>query len=278
MIDLHVHTTYSDGALSPREVVRLAFKSKVKAIAITDHDTTEGNDEALLEGDKLGVEVIPGVEISVEHEKGHMHILGLLLDDAEELRRELRALQDGRESRNPKIIEKLKDFDIHIEYNEVKSIAGNESVGRPHIAQVMIKHGYVDSIDEAFERYLKKGAPCYVDRFRLKKDVAIKSIKRAGGIPVLAHPVTLKGDREELELILEELIKYGLEGIEVYYSTHTDENVREYRELAEVYNLLMTGGTDFHGDNKPDIKLGVGKGNLSIPYEFVEELKKRKVV
>jgi predicted metal-dependent phosphoesterase TrpH len=274
-VDLHLHTTASDGVMSPSKLVRYAKSKGLQAIAITDHDTIEGLEEALSEGEKIGFEVIPGVEISAEHFPGSMHLLGYFLDIYHPLLREkLDYLQKARAERNPKIIENLNRLGVKISYDEVVKASGGGQVGRPHFAQVLIEKGYVRTFQEAFERFLKKGAPAYVDKVRFKPDEAISFIREAGGIAVLAHPKTLGADRvSSLETILLGLMEEGLKGIEVLYPEHSPLDVAQFKVLAERHGLLITGGTDYHGIEKEALDIGVGRGDMRLPYSLVEGLK-----
>ena len=274
-IDLHIHTTCSDGSLTPSQVVQYAKEKDLKAIAITDHDTIDGNEEALKEGKRQDIEVIPGVEISVEYSPGSMHMLGYFITtDDTTLKEKLTLLQGSRADRNPKIVEKLNELGLALTYDEVVQESGGGQVGRPHIAQVLLKKGYVKNIQEAFDTYLGKGAPAYNDKFRLGAEEAITTIIDAGGIPVLAHPFTLfcKGS-EELEALVKKLVSKGLQGIEIYYSEHNQRQISQYRKLAEQHNLAITGGSDFHGKNMKGIDLGTGRGNLRVPYRLLENLR-----
>ena len=276
MIDLHIHTSASDGTYSPKAIVGLAHKQKLKAIAITDHDTIEGNAEAAREGKKIGLEVIPGVEISVEWDNSSIHILGYYIDRTEKgLSSELNNLIRYREERNPKIIEKLNSLGIDISYDEVKIAAGEGTIGRPHFARILIEKRYVKNDNEAFKKYLQRGAPAYVDKKRLSPEEGIQLIKEAGGIAVLAHPFMIDsiGENEMEELILK-LKQMGIGGIEVLYPTHTVQQTLQLKTIAEKYNLLITGGSDFHGKQKPNIHLGTGFGKLRVPYELVIRMKK----
>lgn len=274
-IDLHTHTTASDGSLTPAQLVRYASQKGVTVIAITDHDTIDGNAEAMAEGKREGVTVVPGVEISVDYSPGSMHMLGFFIDfNNNALGGKLKQLQDSRADRNPRIIEKLNQLGIHITYQEVIDISGGGQVGRPHIAQVLLQKGYTRSIQEAFDRYLGKGAPAYFDKFRLEPARAIEMIAEAGGVPVLAHPFTLNcSHAEELERLVKNLIPLGLAGIEVYYSEHAPHQISVYESIAKRHHLLMTGGSDFHGVNVEGIDLGKGRGGLNIPFELYERLK-----
>lgn len=275
-IDLHIHTTASDGTLTPSMVVSLACQKGLKAIAITDHDTVEGNEEAITEGRERGFKVIPGVEISCKHHLGEIHLLGYFLNwRSEVLRRKLSQLRRYREERNPEIIRKLRGMGIEITYEEVKEIAGGGSIGRPHIAQVLKEKGYVFSNQDAFDRYLKKGAPAYVPKELLPVDEAIHLIKEAEGIPVIAHPMQYRTlSTYGVERFVRELMALGIEGIEAFYSTHSKEDTATLLNIANKYGLLVTGGTDFHGDIKPGIEIGTGMGDMRIPYTLLERMEK----
>jgi 3',5'-nucleoside bisphosphate phosphatase len=278
-IDLHIHSTASDGTLSPLEILTLAQDLNIAAISITDHDTLDGSKDALLSGIPPSVKFLTGVEIGSEPPPsfscaGSFHILGYAVDvDHPELNHTLSMLRDSRKRRNPQILELLSRLGIEITLEEVRNLAGDGQLGRPHIAQFMVEKGYVPSIDAAFDEYLGNGKPAYVDRFRFECEKTIKTILNAGGIPVLAHPLLL-GIKENdiLEDLIAVLTEMGLRGIEVYYPEHTKNLIAYYSRLASHFNLLITGGTDFHGDIKPEIKMGVGKGDFLVPYELYEKL------
>jgi 3',5'-nucleoside bisphosphate phosphatase len=278
-IDLHIHSTASDGTLSPFEILALAQDLNIAAISITDHDTLDGSRDALSFGIPPSVKFLTGVEISSEPPPsfscaGSFHILGYAVDvDHPDLNHTLSMLRDSRKRRNPQILELLSRLGIEISLEEVRNLAGDSQLGRPHIARFMVEKGYVPSIDAAFDEYLGNGKPAYVDRFRFECEKTIKAILNAGGIPVLAHPLLL-GIRENdiLEDLIAVLTEMGLGGIEVYYPEHTKNLIAYYSRLASHFNLLITGGTDFHGDIKPEIKMGVGKGDFFVPYELYEKL------
>ncbi len=274
-VDLHLHTTASDGVMSPSEIVRYAKAKGLQAIAITDHDTIEGLEEGLSEGKRIDFEVIPGIEVSAEHSPGSMHLLGLFLDIHHPLLNErLEYLQKARAERNPRIVERLNRLGIQITYEEVLKASGGGQVGRPHFAQVLIEKKYVRTFQEAFDRFLKKGAPAYVDKLRFTTKEALHFINEAKGVAVLAHPNTLHmNGYSELENLLLRLIEEGLKGIEVYYPEHSPLEVAQYKTLAERYRLLMTGGTDYHGIEKNGLDMGVGRGEMKLSYLMVEELK-----
>jgi predicted metal-dependent phosphoesterase TrpH len=274
-VDLHLHTTASDGVLTPSELVRYAKTKKLQAIAVTDHDTIEGLDEAAAEGESIGFEVIPGIEISAEFSPGSMHLLGYFIDIRHPLLiQKLKSLQEARAARNPKIVERLNRLGVRITYEDVVKASGGGQVGRPHFAQVLLEKGYVRSVQEAFERFLKKGAPAYADKFRFKASEAINFINGANGIAVLAHPNTLGMDGNAgFEALLLELVKGGLRGIEVYYPEHSASDVARYKLIAEKLGLVMTGGTDYHGIDGIDLDIGIGRGDMRLPYSMVEELR-----
>jgi len=279
-IDLHLHSTASDGTLSPANLIAMAVGLGLGAIAITDHDSIAGCREALLDGipDELGF--LTGVEISAEPPpsypgSGSIHILGygIRLDDPE-LNRTLERLQDARRDRNPQIITRLNQIGLALTLREVEQEAGEDGQpGRPHIAKVLIKKGYAADINDAFDRYLGHGRPAYVDKFRIESADAIRLINAAGGTPVLAHPCLLELETDDqLDEIVREMVSMGLKGLEVYFTDHTPEQTRRYAELATRHELLMTGGTDFHGDTHPGTRMGVGKGDLIVPYALYEGL------
>ena len=275
LIDLHTHSTASDGSMSPAEVVRLAREKGLSAIALTDHDTVDGVREALEEGKKSGVEVIPGIEISVDF-KPEMHILGYFpgISGYTGIKKELEVVKQGREVRNKKIINRLNELGIDITLEDVKGVALGDIMGRPHIARVLVNRGFVSSIDEAFDRYLCREGLAYFKRVELKPGDGISAIRNAGGLPVLAHPVFLGKSCGELDTLLAELKEFGLAGIEALYSENSKEDTGIFLRLAIKYELLVTGGSDFHGSFKPGIELGRGRGSLEVPYEILEKLRK----
>ena len=273
-LDLHLHTTFSDGSLPPAEVVRLAQHVNVSALAITDHDTVDGIPEALTAGRDVGIEIIPGIEISSRWRGVEAHILGYFIDwMAPSLQERLAVYRASRHVRNPRIVKKLNELGIAITYEEVAALAGPASVGRPHIARVLMNKNYVTSAKEAFDRYLADGAAAYVPRDLPDPAEAIALIHAAGGVPVLAHPSWL--DRSEgIVALCKELKGVGLAGIEVHYSTHRPEQTSHYLNLAKQLDLLVTGGSDFHGVTKPDIEVGLGRGQLKVPEHLLEPLRR----
>jgi len=275
-VDLHIHSTASDGSFSPVEIIEIAKKAGLRAIAITDHDTLEGSVEALRHRHSSDVEILPGIEISVTFDSGTMHMLGYLVDlDDASLRQSLKAVQKARADRNLQIVEKLRDLGVDMDYDDVSEVSGGGQIGRPHIAQVLVQKKVVQSINEAFNKLLRKGCPAYVERYRLLPVEAIQTILGAGGVPVLAHPFTLNTKTEgDLDRVLADLKQAGLRGLEAYYPSHGPQRTASYERLAYRHGLLLTGGTDFHGTAKPGIHIGIGRGDLRVPYRLVETLKR----
>jgi predicted metal-dependent phosphoesterase TrpH len=276
-IDLHTHTTHSDGSSSPEELIALASASRARAVAITDHDTVSAISEARRVAARFGIEFVAGIEISAEYSPGTMHILGYCIDhESTTLAVKLDELKEARERRNPQIAERLQSLGFDISYDEVSQLAGNQVVGRPHFARLMIQKGYVSSVQEAFDRFLKKGAGAYVEKARLSPAQSIALIHDAGGVAVLAHPYQLKlSSHEQLDALAGELAGLGLDGIEAVYSRHSAAERLTYSEVAARHRLLVTGGSDYHGSYKPDISIVTGLGDLNVPYELLEALKAR---
>ena len=276
-IDLHTHTTHSDGSVSPEELISLASRKHARAVAITDHDTTSAIAGARAAADRIGIEFVPGIEISAEFSPGTMHILGYFIDDAAPaLAQKLDELKQARERRNPQIAKKLRSLGFDIDYEEVAALAGNKVVGRPHFARVMIQKGYVATIQEAFDRFLKKDAAAYVPKARLSPADSIALIHNAGGVAVLAHPYQLNlRSYEEVDRLCGELAEAGLDGVEAVYSRHSPEERAKYAEIAAHHELLVTGGSDYHGSYKPDIDIVTGLGDLNVSYSLLEALKER---
>ncbi len=274
MVDLHTHSTASDGTFSPKELVRLAKATGLFALALTDHDTVDGLREAEEEARVQGLNFVPGVEISVKFDgPGHCHILGYFVDKNSGILNEtLAVLKDARKRRNETMVKKLRDLGVEITLEELEKVAGGGEIGRPHVARLLVEKGVVKSVEEAFERFLKKGAAAYVPKARLSPQEAFHAIKKAGGLCVLAHPVHLKLSPKELANYISSLKSLGLDGIEAYYTDHSPEFTQLCLELAKRHGLLVTGGSDFHGHNKPHIKLGKGLGNLSVPDTCYKEL------
>ncbi len=280
-IDLHIHSTASDGSFDPLDILLLAKKADIKAFALTDHDSIDGSRKILAHGDLSGsLKFLTGVEISAQSPdffsaSGSFHILGYGFDvDHPALNQSLLQQQQARKSRNPYIIERLNDLGVDISLDEVISASEkNAQIGRPHIARVLVAKGIADSIGTAFSHYLGKGKPAYVEKTRIATDYAIELICSAGGVPILAHPGLLEvPDFEAYEYLLSELVPMGLKGIEVYYPSHSPEETDYFLELTEKFDLLPTGGSDFHGAITPHIKIGTADGHLSVPYICYERL------
>jgi predicted metal-dependent phosphoesterase TrpH len=277
MIDLHMHSTCSDGTFAPDDLVREAKKAGLTAMALTDHDTVEGIAAARAEARRQGIAFLPGLEISAEYQPGTMHILGYGFDDnSATLLQRLAYVQRCRRERNPRIVERLNGMGMALTIEEVEAASGGGLVGRPHFAKVLLDKGYVQSRQEAFDRYLAKGQSAYVDKVRLSPEESIEAIHAAGGLAVLAHPLQLKVEGDAaLEAILRRLKEAGLDGMECHYRNHTAEDTSRFLVLAEKVGLLVTGGSDFHGANRPHIRLGTGEGNLRVPRECWEALASR---
>jgi 3',5'-nucleoside bisphosphate phosphatase len=266
-VDLHIHTTASDGRFSPEEIVRKAAEKGLVYIALCDHDSMEGVIPAQTASRNYpGLTVIGGVEINTDIPAGELHVLGYYCDsDNAELRSNLERLRASRIERAQKMIAKLKGLGINIEYSRVRELAGTGSVGRPHIAQAMLEKGYIFNLREAFNKYISRGGPAYVERDKITPAGAVQLILRAGGIPVLAHPLTF----EDPEPLVKELKSAGLMGIETYYGSYSFEQVNELLGLAVKYDLIPTGGSDFHGlDSASEPQLGT----VEVPLEIAERL------
>ncbi len=273
MIDLHVHSTFSDGSLTPEQLVDEAVRAGLSALALTDHDSTGGLGRFLAAARGKPLKAVPGVEISADFKQGTMHMLGYFIrPEHAELNESLRWIREGREIRNQEILHKLNRLGFMITWEEVASYAGEDVVGRPHFAQALLAHKYVANKDEAFDKYLGKGKPAYAERRRFSPEDSIRLIRAASGIPVLAHPFTLNLSKKALRELVGGLRDQGLQGIEVYYPEHAPEMQAQYAALARELALVATGGSDFHGAMTPDIKLGRGFGALEVPDEALHAL------
>lgn len=274
-IDLHTHSYFSDGTKSPAELVYLASISGVTAISITDHDTMAGVGEAEAVSAEYGVEVVPGVELSVVYGEQVLHILGYYVDAKQkDMAHALSVLQKARERRNEKIIIKLQGLGVEATVKELKEISGVGQTGRPHIAKLLMNHGVVRSISQAFDEYLAKGCRAYVGRFAYSAEEAISFINAAGGLAVLAHPIQVDKTLCVLNSLLPVLKNYGLEGIETYYPSQKKKMQKRIRKFAEANNLLLTGGSDYHGDIRPGTRLAGGH-NVYVPPKLLEMMKER---
>lgn len=272
-IDLHVHSTASDGTLTPSEVAEYAKEKGLYAFALTDHDTVDGIEEAVkAAGD--GIIVIPGIEISADFNGTDIHILGLNIDYGnEEFLARINECKQLRTERNKKMIQKMNDLGFPITEDIINERYGRDSsITRAHFARYLLDEGFVKTKEEAFEKYLNKGGPCYVSRVQMTPKCAIEIILKAGGHPVLAHPLLYKLDKERVISLIDYLRGLGLEGLEAIYSRNTGEDDEFLAGIANRFGLYVTGGSDFHGSNKPDIDLGVGTGNLAIEKELLKNI------
>lgn len=287
MIDLHTHTTVSDGGDSPRELVEKAAAVGLSAIAVTDHDNDAGCDEAVVVGRELGVEVVRGVEISCDVEdlgalgfhpsaRPTMHLLGYFIPERDNpLSSSLAELQDARANRNRHIVDRLNELGIPVTFEEVENEAGGPGaqIGRPHFAAVLVAHGAVPDYQTAFDEYLAKGAKAYVTRKLFKPREAVELMVSAGVVPVLAHPFTLNLPVEQLERFVDELVEAGLRGIEGYHGDMPEVEQEPYRALGAARGLIVSGGSDYHGDMRPDRGLPGGKHGVEVPEGVLEELR-----
>jgi predicted metal-dependent phosphoesterase TrpH len=275
LIDLHIHSTYSDGVLKPAELVDLAKSQGLSAISITDHDTADGAGEAIQRGLEKGIEVISGIEISSWHGDTSMHILGYLFrSDDEQFNSRLQLLQQGRETRNIRIIENLNKLGITVELEELLQYSEYGQTGRPHIARLLVDKGIAKTVDLAFKYYLGRGAAAYAERFRFSARDAIAMIREAGGVAVLAHPSSLDPSLRSTPSLLKDLHKVGLNGVEVYYPSHSSKAVKALLKMAGDIGLLITGGSDFHGPERSGYKINKWVHKTNIPYDLVTAIKK----
>lgn len=281
LIDLHVHSNASDGSFSPTEVVNLAYRSGLRAIALTDHDTGNGLAEAreavtlLNRENHSDFELICGTELSAEYNGEEVHILGYFIDETcEEFQRVTRLVVERREERNRKMAENFTQAGLPITMEELTSGNPSTIITRSHFARVMVEKGYVKTRQEAFKKYLGKEHPYYVKREYLTPEEAISAIRAAGGIAVLAHPVLYRFPQTKLDMAIHDMKQAGLKGLEAVYTTYSIFEESDMKRLAAKHGLLITGGSDFHGDNKPQTHIGSGYGGLKIPYELLISLKR----
>lgn len=277
MIDLHVHSTCSDGTLTPAGLVAHAAACHLSAFALTDHDTVSGLPEAFEAARNFPIEVIAGIEFSTEYQGRDIHIVGLDFDwHDRHFCSELARFQDSRSERNRKMTEKLADTGIAISPEQLKEQFGDAVLTRAHFARFLYEHGYVSSMSEAFTRYLDDHAPCFVPREKVTPEMAVRLIHQTGGIAVLAHPMQYHFSDTQLKELIRALKVEGLNGIEAMYTTHSRSQEHRIRRLAQVMGICVSGGSDFHGSNKPGIDLGTGRGNLRIPDSTLENLRKQR--
>ena len=273
IVDFHTHSTCSDGTLTPKELVNHAKKSGLSAFALTDHDSVDGIKEAKEEAERIGIEFIPGIEFSAA-ENTETHIIGLFINpENETLLKTIEKLKGSRKRRMEEICFKLRNLGMDITHDEALEIAGGNFVGRAHIAKLMVEKGYCETIKECFEKYIGLGKPAYAEKNELSAVEAVKAIRAAGGLAFLAHLNQTGYSLEQLEELLLKLQTAGLNGIEGYYPEYTAEQISDYRALAEKLSLCFSGGSDYHAAMKPHIQIGVGTGDLSIPYFVLQNMK-----
>lgn len=270
-VDLHTHSTASDGLFAPSDLLKQAREARLDILALTDHDTTDGIPEAQAAAKKLGIELIPGIEINTDIGGKEVHVLGYFLDYTQPaLQEALRILRDSREKRGERMVAKLNKLGVDISWERVREIAQG-SVGRPHVAKALMEKGYVQSVPEAFEKYIGSKCPAYVPRYKLEPEDAVRLIASASGLPVLAHPITHPGIAT-LKQRLPQMREAGLVGLETYYGPYTTEQEEALKALAKEFDLIPTGGSDYHGPGIHPTPLG----GRYVPYEAVERLKARK--
>lgn len=273
IVDFHTHSTCSDGTLTPKELVNHAKKSGLSAFALTDHDSVDGIKEAKEEAERIGIEFIPGIEFSAA-ENTETHIIGLFINpENETLLKTIEKLKGSRKRRMEEICFKLRNLGMDITHDEALEIAGGNFVGRAHIAKLMVEKGYCETIKECFEKYIGLGKPAYAEKNELSAVEAVKAIRATGGLAFLAHLNQTGYSLEQLEELLLKLKSAGLNGIEGYYPEYTAEQISDYRALAEKLSLCFSGGSDYHAAMKPHIQIGVGTGDLSIPYFVLQNMK-----
>lgn len=276
LIDLHTHSLKSDGAQTPTDVVRTAHAAGLSAMALSDHDNIDGVREAMAEGERLGIEVIPAVELSAQVDT-ELHILGYFIDlENKKLQEAMAYSLVVRDQRQEETCRKLNEQGFRITMDELREEAhGNPVLCRAHFAQIMVRKGYAESVQDCFKKYLSVGCYAYSNKQALLPHEAVSLIREAGGIAVAAHLHLIKMEDEPLKKFLADLIPHGLDGVEGYYTDYTPDMERRYRAMAKDLGLVLSGGTDYHGANKPHISIGRGRGELEIPYSVLEGLKAR---
>lgn len=275
-IDCHTHSTFSDGTFTPSELIEHGKALGLNAIALTDHDTIEGLPEAIEASERLHMEFINGVEIAADYEDKEIHIVGLLFDrNSSILSNSLLEMEKRRESRNKALVRLFNEEGIKMEYKDILNKSGGKIITRAHFAKFLMEEGHVKTINDAFIKYLSPGKKTYMKRELFLSSDAIEIIHKAGGVAVLAHPGEYSFTDKQLEGMVHALKKQNIDAIEAIYTTNSAYTESFHRDLAKRYNLKISGGSDFHGDNKPNIELGKGFGNLKIPYEVLDKLRNR---
>ena len=274
IIDLHVHSTESDGTLTPEDLVAEAKKVGLAAFALTDHDTCQGVGKAMPLAASAGIELIPGIELSTDYHGKEVHIVGLYIDiENEQLLKKTAEYQKCRSERNALMVEALQKEGLSITMEELVAENPDCVITRANIARFLYEHGQIKSVREAFDRYIGDHCKCYVGRLKVASTDAVCLIKEAGGTAILAHPLLYGLSNTNLQKMIDELKPAGLDGLEAIYSTYTTGEEQQMKRLARENGLLISGGSDFHGSNKPDIALGRGRGHLYIPYSVLETIK-----
>jgi predicted metal-dependent phosphoesterase TrpH len=277
VIDLHVHSTVSDGSDPPQRIPELAAAAGCSAVALTDHDRLDGIPAAQDRASALGLGLVSGCEISCELSPGTMHVLIYFVEPGDgPLQDELVKLQRARDERNAQLVTRLQALGLPVTLQEIEQEAGGQGVGRPHVAAVLVRNGLATSIQDAFDRYLAKGQPGYVEKVRLEADQAVRLAIASGGVPVLAHPLSLALAAPELERMVQELVGVGLAGLEAVYGRYAPEERDDLCELARRHDLVATGGSDYHGSYKPDLAVGTGRGDLDVADEVLGRLEARR--
>lgn len=275
IIDLHVHSSASDGTFSPAALLAEAKKAGLSAMALTDHDTMDGICEAAQAAQELDIELVPGVELSTEYAGCEIHVLGYYVSpDYPKLKAMLEEFRDFRDTRNIRMVKRLQEEGFTITMEQLEKKFPDSVLTRAHIARYLCETGQLPDVRTAFAEYLGENCRCYIDRPKISPAEAVALIREAGGLAVLAHPVLCQLGEAQLWQMILEMKEAGMCGLEAVYSENSKEDEVHMRNLAEKAGLLITGGSDFHGKNKPDIHLGTGKGNLHIPYDFLKALKK----
>ncbi len=276
MIDLHSHSIFSDGTNTPEELVALAEQAGLSALALTDHDTTDGLPRFMAAASKTPVQAVSGIELSAEFGEVTLHILGLLFDPAnQELQAALEWVRAGRTERNFQILEKLNRLGYNLTHDDIRKHSSDDLIGRPHFAAALIEKGHFKHKDKIFKQLLGKGKAAYVDRRRLSPEACVELIRNAGGIAVIAHPGQMKLTARSLRRLVKKLKEHGLGGLEVWHPTHKEYQAASFLRICEEFDLAATGGSDFHGKLTPDLTLGRGFGDLDVSDHILEQLKGR---
>lgn len=275
MVDLHVHSNKSDGTFTPSELVTMAIQKNLTALALTDHDTTDGLAELTHAAQGKPLEVVPGIELSTEYEGKDIHIVGLFIDPEQpDFKAHLKSFVESRDARNRKMCANLQEAGIPISYEALQEANPGSVITRAHYGTWLLEHGVVSSVADAFSKYLGDHTPYFVPREKVTPQQAVSLIQKAGGLAILAHPILYRMSRERLDILVRRLKEVGLTGIEAIYATYNSREENQIRQLASKYDLLLSGGSDFHGFAKPKLELGTGYGHLCVPDEVYFSLKK----